>query len=136
MHQQLGSMDASGPAIHAIGLAKHYRAKVAVDSIDFDVPTGSVCGFLGPNGAGKTSTIRMLMGLLPPTQGRLRVLGLDPARQPMELRQQVGYVPEQHFIYKWMTVAQVLRFAAVVYQRWDTHECNRAIDLLALPITR
>lgn len=126
-----------GAAIWTRALVRQFRHKTAVDHLDLHVPHGSICGFVGPNGAGKTTTIRMLMGLLPPSGGQVRVLGLDPRRQSLDLRRRVGYVPDLHHIYPWMDIRQVLRFAAGVFgRRWDVRESNRMIDLLKLPLDR
>ena len=70
-----------GLAISARGLTKRYKQVVAVDNLDLDIPTGTVYGFLGPNGAGKTTTIRMLLGLVRPTEGSAQVLGHDIATE-------------------------------------------------------
>jgi len=75
-------------------LTKRYGDVVAVDSLSFGVQRGEIYGLLGPNGAGKTTTILMLLGLAEPTSGEARVLGLDPARQPLEVKRHVGYLPD------------------------------------------
>ena len=120
-------------AIRITGVTKRYGRHVAVAGVDLALPPGSVCGLVGPNGAGKTTTIGMLLGLVRPTSGRLRVLGLDPARDSFALRQRIGYVPEHHHIYGWMKVRQVLRFAAQVYPTWNDAECARLTAALDLP---
>jgi ABC-2 type transport system ATP-binding protein len=127
---------ASPPAIEIHRLTKTFRKTTAVADISLTVPRGSVVGFLGPNGAGKTSTIKMLMGLLAPTSGGVRVLGLDPRRDALELRNRVGYVPDNHHIYQWMTVPQVFRFAAAAFRDWDRRECDRLVEFLRLPTAR
>jgi ABC-2 type transport system ATP-binding protein len=113
---------------------KHYGRKVAVAGLDLSLPVGVVCGLVGPNGAGKTTTIAMLLGLIPPTSGRLRVLGLNPTRDSLALRQRIGYVPEQHYMYEWMKVRQVLRFARHVYPTWNDAECDRLTAAFDLPL--
>jgi ABC-2 type transport system ATP-binding protein len=114
-------------------LSRRFGRTQAADHISFTVPPGTICGFVGPNGAGKTTTIRMLMGLLKPTGGRARVLGLDPQRQGRTLRDQVAYVPENHHFYQWMKVAQVLEFGRRIFSRWDARECAELTDRLGLP---
>ena len=80
-------------AIETRGLVKSYGRTPALLGLDMRVETGEVYGFLGPNGAGKTTTIRILLDLIRPTAGEVRVLGLDPARDGVELRRRIGYLP-------------------------------------------
>ncbi len=114
-------MDTARPAmaIHVQHLTRRFRDREAVADLTLSVPAGTVFGLLGPNGAGKTTTIRMLMGLLEADRGQVAVLGLDPLREPLLLRQRVGYVPEQHFIHRWMRVQEALRFCPTFYTRWN-----------------
>jgi ABC-2 type transport system ATP-binding protein len=105
----------------------------AVDNVSLDIPRGQVCALVGPNGAGKSSTIAMMLGLVKPTRGELRVLGLNPTRHSFHVRQRVGYVPEQHNIYPWMRVRQVLAFAGRIYPTWDSAEAERLRGRFALP---
>src|SRR6476619_2423999 len=87
--------DSAQPSlIHARGLTKRFGEFTAVDAIDFDVATGESFGFLGPNGAGKTSTMRMIGCVSPVSDGTLTVLGLDPARDGVEIRGRLGVVPQ------------------------------------------
>ena len=76
------------------GLTKRYEDLVAVDRLDLDVRSGEIFGLLGANGAGKTTTILMLLGLTEPTEGTARVVGLDPARRPLDVKRRVGYLPD------------------------------------------
>ena len=99
-------------AIRARGLTKRYGDFVAVDSLDLTVHQGEVFGLLGPNGAGKTTTILMLLGLSEPSGGSARVLGLDPARNPLAVKRQVGYLPDEVGFYGSMTGRQNLRYTA------------------------
>ena len=98
--------------IEAKGLTKRYGATVAVDRIDLDVAKGEVVGLLGPNGAGKTTTILMLLGLTEPSAGHVRILGKDPLRQPLELKREVGYLPDAVGFYDTMTGAENLLYTA------------------------
>jgi ABC-2 type transport system ATP-binding protein len=99
-------------AIRIDSLTKRFRDQTAVDGLSLEVPHGAVFGLLGENGAGKTTTLQTLLGLLEPDGGRVEVLGLDPARQGMKVRRQVGYVPEVPALYDWMTVSEIGWFAA------------------------
>src|SRR5687768_16948911 len=99
-------------AIRTRGLTKRYGDFVAVDHLDLTVFQGEVFGLLGPNGAGKTTTILMLLGLSEPSGGTARVLGLDPARHPLPVKRQVGYLPDDVGFYGGMTGRQNLRYTA------------------------
>jgi ABC-2 type transport system ATP-binding protein len=105
--------------IKTSGLTRRFGKTVAVDGVDLEVPRGCVFGLAGRNGAGKTTLIRMMLGLLDPTKGSAEVLGFNPRKQDVLLRQKVGYVPEEHHIYRWMKVREVLRFCAPFYPTWD-----------------
>jgi ABC-2 type transport system ATP-binding protein len=94
-------------AIEIRHVTKRFGAVVAVDDLTLDVPEGSIYGFIGPNGSGKTTTIRMIMDILVPDSGTVRVLGRDRQSQ---VRDRVGYLPEERGLYKHMTVRQVLRY--------------------------
>lgn len=98
------------------GLTRRYGRQTAVDSLSFEVNAGEVFGFLGPNGAGKTTTILMLLGLSEPTSGRAEVLGFDPARHPLEIKRQVGYLPENVGFYDDLTARENLRYVAHLNQ--------------------
>lgn len=93
-------------------LTKKYGTFVAVDRLNFEVQAGEVFGLLGPNGAGKTTTILMLLGLTEPTSGTVRVLGLDPARQPLRVKSHVGYLPDQVGFYDEMSAQENLTYIA------------------------
>jgi ABC-2 type transport system ATP-binding protein len=121
------------PALQLCGLTKHYGRAIAVSELDLVVQRGTVLGLLGPNGAGKSTTLRMLMGLLRPTSGSVRVLGLDVFRHPSRVKQQVGYVPESPHIHRWMTVAEVVRFVRALYATWNDEQCASLLDLFQLP---
>lgn len=95
-------------------LTKRFVTKNVVDKVSFFVPEGEVLGFLGPNGAGKTTTMRMITGFLPATSGRVRVAGLDLDRDPLGVRAQIGYLPENVALYPEMRVAEYLRYRAAL----------------------
>ena len=100
------------PLIQADGLSKVYGDFTAVDGVDLAIGEGEVFGFLGPNGSGKSTTILMMLGLTEPSGGTVRVCGLDPARDPLAVKRQVGYLPESVGFYGDMTGADNLRFTA------------------------
>lgn len=98
--------------IRTRGLTKRYGDHVAVDHLDLEVERGEVFGLLGPNGAGKTTTILMLLGLSEPSEGRAEVLGLDPVRQPLEVKRRVGYLPDSVGFYDQLTGRENLLYTA------------------------
>jgi len=106
-------------AIETEGLSKRFGRQLAVDGLDLSIPTGSVFGFLGRNGAGKTTTIKMLLGLISPTSGSVRVLGLNPKKDSKAIKLQVGYVAENQSMYGWMKVKEIIKFTAGFYKNWD-----------------
>ena len=109
------------------GLTKRYGELTAVDSLDLDVHAGEIFGLLGQNGAGKTTTILMLLGLTEPTSGQARVVGLDPARHPLEVKRRVGYMPDSVGFYTDLTGRQNLRYTASL-NRIPHDEAAVAID--------
>ncbi|NOZ73451.1 MAG: ABC transporter ATP-binding protein [Chloroflexi bacterium] len=98
--------------IETKGLTKRYDDLTAVDSLDLQIHRGEVFGMLGPNGSGKTTTILMLLGLTEPTAGEVRVLDLDPARQPLSVKSRVGYLPDQIGFYDELTARENLIYTA------------------------
>lgn len=113
--------------IEAKGLTKRYGNLVAVDSLNLEVHRGEVFGLLGPNGAGKTTTILMLLGLTEPSEGTVRVLGLDPVFQPLSVKARVGYMPEQMGFYDELTARQNLFYIARL-NGLGREEAHRRID--------
>ena len=102
-------------AIQARGLTKRFGRLTAVDHLDLDVPRAEIYGFLGPNGSGKSTTIRMLCGLMSPTDGKATVLGVDVADNAASLRPRIGYMTQKFSLYADLTVEENLQFMAGVY---------------------
>ncbi|MBV8287923.1 MAG: ABC transporter ATP-binding protein [Hyphomicrobiales bacterium] len=98
--------------IEAKNLTKRYDGVAVVNGISFSVARGEIFGLLGPNGAGKTTTILMLLGLSDISDGQARVLGHDPAREPLAVKRQVGYLPDQIGFYDGLSAAENLRYTA------------------------
>ena len=98
--------------IAARDLSKRYGKTSVVDAINFDIAKGEVFGLLGPNGAGKTTTILMMLGLTEISGGRVSVLGFDPARQPLQVKRRVGYLPDAVGFYDHLTAVENLAYAA------------------------
>jgi ABC-2 type transport system ATP-binding protein len=102
-------------ALETHGLRRTFGELAAVDGIDLAVPRGCLYGFLGPNGAGKSTTIKCLTGLLRPSAGTIRILGIDPEADPIGVRRQVGVVPEDLALFDRLTAAETLAFIGQVH---------------------
>lgn len=99
-------------AVECHGLSRRFGTRAAVSGLEFNVPRGSVFGFLGPNGAGKTTTVRMMIGMLRPSEGSIRVLGLDPISEGELVRSRCGVMLDNVGLYDRLTARQNLNFAA------------------------
>ena len=98
--------------IEATGLTKKYGPLTAIDNVSFRINPGEVAGLLGPNGAGKTTTMRILTGFMPPTEGVVRIAGVDILDEPIAAKKKLGYLPESPPLYPELTVEESLRFVA------------------------
>ncbi len=128
-------MNTAGPAILAEGLTKRFEDFTAVDHLDLRIEKGEIAGFIGPNGAGKSTTIRMLCGLLRPSEGRALVAGFDVGREPEAVREHIGYMSQKFSLYGDLTVRENLRFFGGMYRvaRKDMGERTRfAITMAGL----
>ena len=105
----------TSPAIEVRELGKRFGAFTAVDALSFTVAPGEIFGLLGSNGAGKSTAIRMMCGLLTPTSGSIRILGIDPATDPEGVKCRIGYMTQRFSLYEDLTVSQNLRFFGGVY---------------------
>lgn len=119
-------------AIETRQLRRLFGETPAVDGIDLAVPAGSFYGFLGPNGAGKSTTIKCLTGLLRPTSGEMRILGVDPLRDPVGVKRRIGVVPEDLALFERLTARETLGFIAQVHGIEIDVAKRRAEELLAL----
>ena len=125
-------MDDAFAAIEVQNLRKVYGNKAAVDGLTLTVPRGCFFGFLGPNGAGKTTTIKMLMGLAPPTGGEIRLLGLPMPERALEIKQQIGLVPDESLLFDHLTGGEFIEFVGRIYGLQRTVARERAKELLSL----
>ena len=123
--------------IETHNLAKRYRDLVAVNDLNLRVEQGEIFGFLGPNGAGKTTTILMLLGLTEPTSGQASVCGFDAARQPLEVKKRVGYLPENPGYYEdlsaWENLLYIARLNRIPEAEAD-HRITRLLEQVGLAV--
>jgi len=119
-------------AIETFELVRRFGDFTAVDRVNLRVRPGSFFGFLGPNGAGKSTTIKMLTGLLAPTSGRVRVLGLDIGSEPNEVKRRIGVVPEDLNLFERLTGAEMLSFTGRMYGLGREDTQLRSRELLEL----
>ena len=122
----------SEAVIQVENLTRRFGDFVAVDHINFEVRQGEVVGYLGPNGSGKTTTIRMLLGLLEPSDGKATVLGFDAFKQSEEVRTRAGYMSQKFAIYDDLTVLENLTFYGGVYGITDKARIKRTLELVGL----
>jgi ABC-2 type transport system ATP-binding protein len=120
-------------AIELNAVTKSFWRTEVLRGVTFSVQRGKTFAFLGRNAAGKTTTIRMLLGLLKRDDGAVRVLGLDPTTQAIELRRRVGYLAEDQTMYGWMTVGEILSFVAPFYPTWDHDLALKYVREFELP---
>lgn len=121
----------AAPAIRTHGLTRRFGDLVAVDRIDLEVPRERIFGFLGPNGSGKSTTIRMLCGLLLPSEGNAEVLGLDASRDAEALRARIGYMTQRFSLYEDLSVVENLRFLTRIHSLNRERRKTRVDEQLA-----
>jgi ABC-2 type transport system ATP-binding protein len=117
-------------AVELRGVTKRYNEILAVNNINLTINSGEIFALLGPNGSGKSTTLKMLLGLVPPTAGSLTVLGLDVQKDPVSVKRQVGYVPESPDIYEFLTGIEYLDFIADIYNVSPTEKQQRINEYL------
>jgi ABC-2 type transport system ATP-binding protein len=122
------------PAIELKAVYKSFRSTEVLRGVTLEVARGKTFAFLGRNAAGKTTAIRLLLGLLKRDDGAIRVLGLDPQRDPIELRRRVGYLAEDQTMYGWMRVEEIVRFVAPFYPTWDHDLAFKYLRDFELPL--
>ena len=116
------------------GVTKRFGQTTAMDEISLEVPRGVVFALLGENGAGKTTTIKTLLGLERPDRGEAKVLGMDPVVDGIEIRRQIGYVPDVPKLYDWMKVSRIGWFTSGFYPEGYEREFKRLCDEFELPV--
>lgn len=118
--------------IETEGLTKTYGTHAALQNLNMQVPAGCVYGLLGRNGAGKTSTLRILMNLIRPSNGEVKVLGHAPAQLPLHLRQQIGYSSDSMQLIPWLRVDELLAYNGAFYPTWDRDYVQQWLKRLEL----
>ncbi len=118
--------------IHVSHLTKEYGEKKAVDDISFEAAKGEIVGYLGPNGAGKSTTLKMLVGLLQPTSGDISVAGYSAETELLELKQHVGYVPEEAHLYEHLTLVEHLQLMGRLYHVEEELTAHKIVELAKL----
>lgn len=118
--------------IRITDLTKRFEEHVAVDHITLSVYPGEILGFLGPNGAGKSTTVKMLTGMLQPTEGTAEIAGFDVQRFPIEVKRRIGYIPESGAMYENLSPAEYLDFVASLYHLEPGAAESRYTELLDL----
>lgn len=121
-------------AIELQSVCKSFRSADVLRGVTLQVPRGKTFAFLGRNAAGKTTTIRLLLGLLKRDDGSIRVLGIDPQKEPIKLRRHVGYLAEDQTMYGWMRVEEIVRFVAPFYPTWDHNLALKYLRDFELPL--
>lgn len=116
--------------IKLINLTKQYKSLRAVDNVNLEVGRGVIFGFLGPNGAGKTTTIKMMAGVLKPSEGRIIINGMDLAENPSEVKQCVGFIPDHPFVYEKLSGLEFLYLIAGLYHLDHSRELERRVSEL------
>jgi ABC-2 type transport system ATP-binding protein len=130
-------IEAAAFAVATRGVAKRYGKDFALLGVDLQVPEGAVYVLVGPNGAGKTTTLKLLLGMLKPDGGSVRVLGMDPRANGPLVRAQVGYVPERgDWGYAYMTVGRLLQHHAVYFPAWDWEYAAKLANAFELDLSR
>ncbi len=119
--------------IKLINLTKNYGKLTAVNNVNLEVAPGEIFGFLGPNGAGKTTTIKMMAGLLQPTDGSVLICGHDVQQEPIQAKALTGFIPDRPFLYEKLTAAEFMRFIAELYgMHAPNNRINALLDLFSL----
>ncbi len=118
----------NGSVIQTNGLSKSYKTVDALKSLDLTVQKNSIFGFLGPNGAGKTTTIKILLGLIRPTEGDGTVFGYDIQRESVDIRRRVGYLPQDPRFYEYMSARETLAFTARFFFKGPKAEITKRVQ--------
>jgi ABC-type multidrug transport system ATPase subunit len=123
-------------ALEATRLSKHYGRTWALQDCSLVLPTGRVAALVGPNGAGKTTLLHLAVGLLRPTEGSVQIFGQKPSAQPKEVLPRIGFVAQDHPLYRGFTVEELLTLGRKLNPRWDDALARARIQHLGIPFNR
>jgi ABC-2 type transport system ATP-binding protein len=123
-------------ALETVGLGKRYGSFWALEDCTVEIPAGSVTALVGPNGAGKTTLLHLAVGLSEPSSGEVRVLGRSPQGDAGEVLPRVGFVAQEHPLYRGFTVAETLRLGRELNPSWDDDAARARINALGLPLRK
>ncbi len=118
--------------IQITALKKQYSGNYVLQGIDLSIDAGQIVGYIGPNGAGKSTTIKILTGIIGDFEGNVSVLGIDVRKDPIAIKQKIGYIPEQAALYDVLTPIEYLRFTGKLYQLEDAMIEKKSMELLRL----
>jgi len=124
-----------GNVLEIGGLCKRYDS-FSLDDVSLSIPRGHVMGLIGPNGAGKTTTLKLILDLLRPDAGEIRVFGLDPRAHGAEVRSRIGFVHDEPRFYRHLTLAQNARLLSGLYPTWDGQAFRRLAGEFGLPLRK
>jgi len=124
------------PALSCDGLGKRFRSKWALRDCSLRIPAGSVTALVGPNGAGKTTLLQLAVGISAPSAGEIETLGWSPQRDPLMVLPRIGFLAQDHPLYRGFTLAEMLTFGRKLNSRWDDEAARRRLDGLGLALTQ
>ena len=118
--------------VDVTGLSRRFGSKTALDAVSFRASEGRIHGLVGANGAGKTTLIRHFLGLLRAKSGSVRVFGLDPVREPVEVLRRIGYLSEERELPEWMRIDELMRYTQAYHPNWDMDYARELLDTFNL----
>ncbi|MCL2418352.1 MAG: ABC transporter ATP-binding protein [Conexibacteraceae bacterium] len=122
----------AAPALSCEGAGKRYGSNWALRGCSLQIPAGSVTALVGPNGAGKTTLLQMAVGTIAPSEGTIETLGWSPRRDPMMVLPRIGFVAQDHPLYRGFTLAELLKFGRKLNNRWDDDLARQRLEHLGL----
>lgn len=122
----------TGSMVEVDGVSRRFGGTVALDEVSYRAGEAKVYGLVGANGAGKTTLIKHLLGLLRAKSGSVRVFGLDPVRNPVEVLRRIGYLSEERELPEWMRVDELMRYTQAFYPNWDMEYARRLLETFEL----
>ena len=130
----MGTTTTTGTAASIENVTRRFGRLLALNGVSFEIPRGCVFGLVGENGAGKTSLIKMMLGLLKPQSGGVRVFGKDPIQDPEGVLSQIGYLSEERDLPDWMKIWELLRYTRAFYPNWDDAYAQELVNTFGLDL--